>query len=117
VTVSPASVSLYPNVAGNNGWPAQGQAFHAVVSNNTGVSWSVSSGGGTIDGSGNYTAPATVPSPSTVTVTATSTADASKTGTAIVSIQTPTTLGTFNVTVTATEASISKQDSVTLTVQ
>ena len=99
---------------------AQTQAFTATVSNasNTAVQWTVSSGGGTIDGSGNYTAPATVPSPAAVTVAATSQADPSKSGAGTVNIQTPTALGTFNVTVTATEGtSIAHSQGITLTVQ
>ena len=117
VSVSPnTTVNLWPTVAG---WPAQTQAFTATVSNatNTAVNWSVSSGGGSIDANGNYTAPATVPNPAMVTVTATSVADPSKSGPGTVNIQTPTTLGTFTVTVTATEASTVKSPTVQLTVQ
>lgn len=120
VTVTPASVNLFPNVAGANGWPVQQKLFSAAVANTsqTGVTWTISpASAGSIDASGNYTAPATVPNPATVTVTATSVADASKTGTATVNIQTPTTLTTFNVTVKATEAQTQKPFSVTLTVQ
>jgi hypothetical protein len=58
-----------------------------------------------------------VPNPATVTVTATSTADSSKTGMATVHIQTPTGLGTFQVMVTAKEATTQRPDSVTLIVQ
>ncbi len=62
--------------------------FTAMVTGttNTAVSWEVSGvpGGnttvGTIDASGNYTAPATVPNPSTVVVTASSQADPTKKG-------------------------------------
>jgi hypothetical protein len=119
VSVSPNTVSLYPNVAGASGWPAQTQAFTATVSNatNTAVNWTVSTGGGTIDLRGNYTAPAAVPSPAAVTVTATSQADPSRSGSGAVTIQTPTALGTFNVSVTATEGSIAHSEGVTLTVQ
>ena len=117
VTVSPSTtVNLWPTVAG---WPAQTKQFTATVGNasNTAVNWTVSSGGGSIDAEGNYTAAATVPNPATVAVTATSVADPSKTSATTVNIQTPTTLGTFNVTVTATEGTIAQSQGVTLTVQ
>jgi hypothetical protein len=119
VSVSPTPLSLYPNVAGAHGWPTQSQQFAAAVNNsgNTAVSWTVSPGGGTIDTHGFYTAPATVPNPATVTVTATTQADSAKSGAATVNILTPTTLGTFTVTVTATEAGIPRSQTVTLTVQ
>lgn len=55
------------------------------------VTWSVpanTTGVGSIDANGVYTAPATAPSPSTVTLTATSVADTSVTATASVTIQT-----------------------------
>ena len=60
------------------------QQFRAIVSTNganQGVTWSVAGTGcsgascGTIDVTGKYTAPASVPDPATVTVTATSVAD------------------------------------------
>jgi hypothetical protein len=117
VTVSPGTtVNLWPTVAG---WPAQTQTFTATVGNasNTAVNWTVPSGGGSIDSNGNYTAPGTVPNPATIAVTATSVADPSRSGSATVNIQTPTTLGTFNVTVTATEGTIARSQGVTLTVQ
>src|ERR1700741_3688955 len=74
VSVSPASANIR---AGST------YMFTAPVtgSSNTAVSWSVNStpGGsptlGTIDSSGNYTAPITLPSPNTVSVPATSAAD------------------------------------------
>ena len=118
VNVSPTPVNLYPNVAGANGWPPQTQQLTAMVNNagNTAVNWTVS-GGGSVDTSGLYTAPATVPNPATVQVTATSQADAAKSGSAAVNILTPTTLGTFTVTVTATEGGVSHAQAVTLTVQ
>jgi hypothetical protein len=119
VSLSPASVSMYPNAVGANGWPTQSQQFTATVGNagSTAVNWTVSSGSGMIDATGLYTAPATVPNPVAVSVAATSQADASKTATAIVNILTPTTLGTFTVAVTATEGSVSHSQTVTLTVQ
>ena len=86
VAVTPATVTLALSAT---------QAFQATVTgdSNQAVSWSVNdvAGGnstvGTIDASGNYTAPATLPSPATVTVTATSQADASVKGTAQVTLQ------------------------------
>jgi hypothetical protein len=120
VSVTPSSANLYPNVAGATNWPAQTTTFSATVDNTSqnGVNWSISpASAGSIDSNGKYTAPATVPNPATVTVTATSTADSSKTGMATVHIQTPTGLGTFQVMVTAKEATTQRPDSVTLIVQ
>lgn len=119
VSLSPTPVSLYPNISGATGWPLQTQQFTANVSNagNTAVNWTVSAGGGVADGNGFYTAPASVPHPATVSVTATSQADASKFGTATVNILTPTALGSFTVTVTATEGAVSHSQAVTVTVQ
>lgn len=119
VSVTPGTVSLWPN---NTGWPASKQAFMANVANttNTAVNWSLSAtpAGSSIDSSGNYTAPTLAAGlPATVTVIATSQADSTKTGTATVTLQTPTMPGTFNVTVTATEGPTVKQDMVTLMVQ
>ena len=108
VTVSPTVASLYENEAGNT-WPASAtqKQFTATVSNATSqtVTWSVGgSAEGTIDSTGLYTAPATVPSPATVTVTATS-ALATSPGTATVTILAATPIGTFsNIQVTATAA-------------
>jgi subtilase family serine protease len=102
VTVNPASASLYPN---NTGWPAQTQSFSASVANtnNTAVTWSVPSGGGSIDGSGNYTAPMIAAGlPSSVTVTATSQAG-SASGTAMVTLKPATVPATYTVTVKARE--------------
>ena len=86
VAVTPATITL---VVGGK------QAFQAVVTGttNTAVNWSVNgqAGGnatvGTIDGSGNYTAPSSLPSPPQVTVTATSQADGNASGTAQVTLQ------------------------------
>jgi Fe-S cluster assembly iron-binding protein IscA len=72
----------------------QQQAFGAAVtgSNNTGVTWSISSAGcagsacGTISGTGVYTAPAVMPPTSTITITATAAADATKTGASTVTL-------------------------------
>jgi hypothetical protein len=88
VSVSPASANIRAGA---------GYKFAASVSgsSNTSVAWSVNaiSGGnatlGTIDASGNYTAPATVPSPNNVTVTATSAADATKSASSDVTLLNP----------------------------
>jgi len=93
--------------------------FSASVSgsSNTSVTWSVNSiaGGsstlGTVDSSGNYTAPPTLPSPNTVSLTATSTADTTKSASSAVTLLNPspsllgispssTNLGAFTLTLT-----------------
>ena len=117
VTVSPSSVStLYPNLTG---FPAQTQQFSANVSNSTSqtVTWAVTggSGNGSIDQTGLYTAPATLPSPANVRVTATS-ATTTTPGTATVNLQTPTPTGQFPVTVTVTEGGIQHTTTFTLKV-
>jgi hypothetical protein len=104
VTVTPSTVStLYPNLTGA---PAQTQKFSASVSNSTSqsVTWAVTGGSanGSVDQTGLYTAPATLPSPSSFTVTATSTA-ATSPGTATVNLQTPTAAGTWQINVAAVE--------------
>jgi uncharacterized protein (DUF1800 family) len=71
--------------------------FQATVTGtmNTGVSWSVNNvpnGNdtvGTMDYSGNYTAPSNLPSMSSVTVTATSVVDTTKSDSAVVTLQNP----------------------------
>ena len=90
---SPASVSVLPGSA----QPFTGATvqFNAVVQNSgsTAVTWQVNSiaGGnatfGTIDSTGFYTAPISVPSPPLVTVVAVLQADASKSGLSNVTIQ------------------------------
>jgi hypothetical protein len=115
VTVSPTSASLYPN---NTGWPSQTANFSANVTNtsNTAVSWTATSG--TIDASGNYTAPTVAAGlPSSVTINATSLADSSKTGTATVTLKPATLPKTYSVTVTATEGPTSHSQNVSLVVQ
>jgi hypothetical protein len=85
VSVSPSATSVVVN---------QTIPFTATVTGttNTAVNWEVAgvAGGnstvGTIDASGNYTAPATVPSPTTQVVTAISQADTTKSGTARVQV-------------------------------
>jgi hypothetical protein len=85
VTVTPVPISVSVSPATASIQISKTQQFTATVtgSNNTAVTWSVS-GGGTINSSGLYTAPATVPSPNTVTVKATSQADTAKSGTATI---------------------------------
>jgi hypothetical protein len=113
VTVSPTSLNtLYPNLTGA---PPQTQTFTATVHNDTNqsVSWQVNGvdGGnatfGTIDATGNYTAPVTLPSPANFNVTAIAQADTTKTGNSIVTIQTPTASGDYPITVTATSGATS----------
>src|SRR6266849_7393282 len=86
VSVSPSSVTV---TAGGV------QQFTAIVSPsgaNQVVNWSVSGTGcsgascGTIDSTGRYTAPSSVPSSPTVTVTATSVSDSTKFGSASVTV-------------------------------
>ncbi len=118
VTVSPSTVNtLYPSLAGA---PAQTKQFSATVSNSTSqsVTWAVTGGSanGSIDQTGLYTAPATLPNPnSPITITATSTA-ATSPGTATVNLQTPTPAGTPKVTVTVTEGAVQHTTTFTLTV-
>jgi hypothetical protein len=85
VTVSPTSATVRIN---------HSQQFTATVQNSTNqqVAWKVngvaggSSAVGTINNSGLYTAPSSVPSPNTVTITAVSAADATASGNASVTI-------------------------------
>jgi large repetitive protein len=122
VTVSPSPVNtLFPNLSGA---PAQTQQFAATVHNSTNqsVNWEVNgvTGGnatfGTIDASGNYTAPAAVPSPANFNVTAVAQADTTKSGNASVTIQTPTPSGTYPITVTVAEGAVSHTTTFNLTV-
>ncbi|MGA7294959.1 MAG: protease pro-enzyme activation domain-containing protein [Terriglobales bacterium] len=117
VSVSPATVNtLYPSLTGA---PAQTQQFSASVSNSTSqtVTWAVSgTGNGTIDQTGLYTAPATLPNPnSAIAISATSTATSSP-GTATVNLQTPTAAGMYPVTVTITEGSVTHTTTFSLVV-
>jgi hypothetical protein len=85
VAVSPAAATV-----GSGGT----QQFQALINGSVSaaVSWSISnssgatSGIGSIDGNGLYTAPASPPAPNTVVVTATSTADPSQSASANVSL-------------------------------
>ena len=89
VTVSPLTTSVRAGASAT---------FSAAVTgtSNTAVTWYVNdtAGGsaalGTIDASGNYTAPATLPNPNSVTVKAVSSADSSKNGTSAVTLLNPT---------------------------
>ena len=110
VTVSPLTTSVRAGASAT---------FSAAVTgtSNTGVTWHVDdvAGGstslGTIDTSGKYTAPATVPNPNSVTVKAVSSADSSKNGASAVTLLNPTpvltgispastNLGNFTLTIT-----------------
>gem|GEM_PF-1427618 len=93
-TFNTGSVSL--SVSPNNGalTPGQTEQFAATVVNtsNNAVTWAISpAGAGTIDNTGFYTAPASVPAQPVVTITATSAADSTKTATAVVTLFTPST--------------------------
>jgi formylglycine-generating enzyme required for sulfatase activity len=90
VTITPAPVTLTVDPAEATVEVGATQQFTATVTGtaNTAVTWSVDGGAanGSIDPSGLYMAPATVPDPARVTVTATSVADASASGAAEVTI-------------------------------
>jgi len=95
VSVTPASVTLYGS------WTQQ---FAAVVTNakNSAVTWTISPAGvGTINSSGQYTAPATVLTQQTVTIIATSLAE-------------PTQSGSATVTLTPTQCASSYQRAITI---
>jgi hypothetical protein len=89
-------VSLSPNPA--NVRAGSSQRFTATVTgaSNSAVTWSVNNvaGGdslnGTINSSGNYVAPATLPTPTTITIQATSSADSSASGSSTVNLLNPT---------------------------
>jgi hypothetical protein len=110
VAVSPSTANVR---VGNSA------SFSATVSgiSNSAVTWSVddtaggSSALGTIDSSGKYSAPASLPSPNTVSIKATSSADTSKSSTSSVTLMNPTpvltgispastNLGNFSLTIT-----------------
>jgi hypothetical protein len=112
VAISPTTA----NIRAGSSYP-----FSATVSgsSNTAVTWSVNSTPngnsslGTIDSTGNYTAPTTLPSPTTVTVAATSAADTTKSSSSAVTLWNPTpaltgispaaaNLGNFSLTLTGT---------------
>jgi len=121
VTVNPGLATLFANES--KSWPTNvtQQQFTATVNGGSSqaVTWSVTGDGanGTVDETGLYSAPTVVPSPATATVTATSAA-ATSPGSAFVTVATPTTLGTSQITVTATAVGGEAHgDLVTLTVQ
>jgi len=95
---NPASVSVSVSPSTANIRAGSTYSFTAAVSDstNTAVAWSVNStaGGGaalgTIDSTGKYTAPGTLPSPNTVSVTATSAANTTKSASAAVTLWNPT---------------------------
>ena len=93
--LSPFGITIVPSSASVP--PGGTQQFASTVTpggTNQAVTWSVSGPGcsgaqcGTIDASGKYTAPATVPNPTPVTVTARSDVDATNAGAATVTINT-----------------------------
>jgi hypothetical protein len=120
VTVGPGvPSSVYPN---NPGWPNQTAQFTATVTppGNTAVTWAVNTpNGGTIDGSGLYTAPTAADGlPTTVTIKATSQADTTKSGTNQETLNPATIPGSYaSILVTATEGTGVHANSVTLMVQ
>jgi hypothetical protein len=89
-------VSVTPNPANVRAGSSQQFAASVTGTTNTAVSWSVNniaggnSANGTITASGNYTAPAALPSPNTVTIQATSSADSSAFGASNVTLLNPT---------------------------
>jgi len=118
---NPPSASVTVSVAPPTANIRAGSSYKFTASvfgsSNTSVAWSVNStsGGnstlGTVDSSGNYTAPATLPSPNTISVTATSAADATKSASSAVTLLNPTpsllglspsstNLGNFTLTIT-----------------
>jgi len=121
VTVNPGLATLFANEP-NNAWAAGAtqQQFGATVNGSTDqtVTWAVSGlENGTVDPTGLYSAPTSVPSPATTTVTATSTA-APKPGSAFVTVASPTLVGASQITVTAAAAGgATNSDTVILTVQ
>jgi hypothetical protein len=116
------SVNVSPKTA--TPFPTQPQQFTAAVNGTTNqqVTWQVRgvTGGnttvGTIDATGLYTAPATVPNPAGVTVSAVSQADVTKSDSAAVTIKTPTPSGTYTVTLTATAGTTTQTTTAVLTV-
>ena len=122
VTVTPQTATTFANEPGNT-WPASAtqQQFSANVVNGNSqtVTWEVAGGSanGTVDATGLYSAPPSVPNPPSIKVTATSPLTASS-GLATVTIAAPTPLGTYsNIQVMATAAGgAAHTDLVTLTV-
>ena len=91
--LNPISVAIAPPTTALYG--GQSQQFSATVSNTyfTDVAWSISPAGtGTIDSTGNYTAPPIIGTEQTVTVTARSDADTTKSASAVVTLFPPMTI-------------------------
>jgi hypothetical protein len=91
VAVSPKSVFVQIGTT---------RQFTATVSDGSGVNWAINPSGpfyGTIDFTGLYTAPASMPASQSVTVTATSQADPGKFDTATITLQPGQVFGTFPV--------------------
>ncbi|QNI32572.1 hypothetical protein H7849_00640 [Alloacidobacterium dinghuense] len=113
------NVSVNPLAA--NVVTGQQQLFTADVtgSSNTNVTWTLSGSGcsgascGSISSTGEYLAPATVPSPATVTVTATSVANPLKSGSATVTVIKPVSV---SISPTATQVVAAKTQQFTATV-
>jgi hypothetical protein len=102
LTVFSSGVTIQINPTLANLTPSQTQQFTATVSGstNTAVSWSMNPQFGTLDQTGSYTAPSSVPAPQIVTITATAAADILQKSSAVLTIAqlTPTitvTGGTF----------------------
>ena len=95
-TSQSVSVSVSPPTANIRAGATYKFTASVLGSSNTSVTWTVNSvsGGnstvGSVDSSGNYTAPVTLPSPNTVSVTATSAADVTKSATSAVTLLNPT---------------------------
>jgi hypothetical protein len=110
VAINPASTSLYPT---------QTQQFTATVtgSTNTAVSWSLQSGGGTIDGNGLYRAASSITDNTQATIQATAQADPTKSQTALVKLNAQTPSGSYLIHVNATLGSLTQTTTASLTVQ
>jgi len=108
VTVSPSSASVPVSTT---------KQFTATVNNssNQSVTWSVT-GGGTINSTGLYTAPASVPS-GAVTVQATSVASPTATGSASVTVTNSTLPVSVTISPTSAEVRINRSRTFTATVQ
>jgi hypothetical protein len=108
VTVTPSSASVQV---------ASTKQFAATVNNSPdqGVTWTATAG--TIDATGLYTAPASVPSPATVTIQARSLADASAVGSAVVTITPPPAPVSVTISPASASVRISRTQSFTATVK
>ncbi|WP_420067694.1 hypothetical protein [Stigmatella aurantiaca] len=110
VVIPPVSVSITPDAVDLVTGATQTFTAGVTGTSNTAVNWSVTeAGGGSIDATGRYTAPA---EPGTYHVVATSAADPSKSATATVRVTAAETVG---VTVTPTEARVDPGGTVSFT--